>query len=97
MGISQHIQPIADAIAAQTGGDVAIFLVGPIPSKRGQIEARSISATRPGSGTSNNWVLQDPDGVTYTEQRLVNFAKGHFCTSFDQSLYNRNHSLTLNS
>lgn len=85
MGVSQHIQPIADAIAAQTGGDVVIFLVGPIPSRRGQIEARSISATRPGSGGNANWVLQDPDGVTRTEQRLVDFAKSHFSTSFRAS------------
>ncbi|KAF7985449.1 hypothetical protein HWV62_5193 [Athelia sp. TMB] len=75
--ISQHLQPIADAIAEQVGGDVVIFIVSPIPAKRGQLEARSISATRPGGG-STTWVEEDPTGVTYTERRLVDFARGNF-------------------
>lgn len=82
VSISQHIQPIADAIAAQTGGDVAIFLVGPIPSRQGQLEARSISATRPGACSSRSWVSDDPEGVTRAEQRLVDYAKGHFSMCF---------------
>lgn len=81
--ISQHLQPIADAIAAQTGSDVTIFLVGPIPSRQGQLEARSISATRPGAGPSaKGWVHDDPKGVTRTEERLVDYAKGHFSKCF---------------
>ncbi|KAF7965308.1 hypothetical protein HWV62_44518 [Athelia sp. TMB] len=78
MAISQHLQPIVDAIAAQTGSDAVLFLVGPIPMMQGQLEARSISATRPGRSTGRGWVADDPAGVTYTEQRLVEYAKGHF-------------------
>lgn len=79
--ISQHLQPIVDVIADQTGNDVVLFLVGPIPTRQGQLEARSISATRPGRRTGRGWVEDDPVGVTYTEQRLVEYAKGHFSMS----------------
>lgn len=77
MSISQHLQPIANAIAGQTGGDVYIFVVGPIPARKGQIEARSISASRPG-GTGSSWVDSDPIGVKETQRRLVDYARGNF-------------------
>lgn len=81
MAISQHLQPIVDTIAAQTGNDVVMFLVGPIPTRQGQLEARSISATRPGCHPGRGWVEDDPAGVTYAEKRLVEYVKGHFSMS----------------
>lgn len=80
--ISQHIQPIANAIAGQTGGDVVIFLVGPIPERGGQIGARSISATRPGVTWGRTWVDCHPNAVTAAEQSMVAFTRTTFSMCF---------------
>ncbi|KZP06502.1 hypothetical protein FIBSPDRAFT_902743 [Athelia psychrophila] len=76
--ISQHIQPIADAIAAQMDSQVFIFMVGPIPARNGEIEPRSITAGRPGCVGSVDWCKFDPMAVAAAEQSMVAFSRTVF-------------------
>lgn len=55
------------------GANVALFVVGPIPGRNGNIEARSIHATNGGAG--GTWPAFDPDAVTNAEKSMGAFAQ----------------------
>ncbi|KAF7971124.1 hypothetical protein HWV62_21996 [Athelia sp. TMB] len=76
--IAQYIRPIADAIASQMQAAVSIHIVGPIPERNGEIEARSINVNWPGSLSGSTWPQYDPSGFSAAQKSLISYARSNF-------------------
>lgn len=83
--VAQYVRPIADAIAAQMQASVSIVIVGPIPERNGEVEARSVNVNWPGGLSTATWPTFDPLGFELASRSLVGYARANFCESIRQS------------
>ncbi|KAJ7194375.1 hypothetical protein B0H12DRAFT_1082447 [Mycena haematopus] len=75
---AHYLQPFVDAIAERYGMCVSLLMCGPIGDQGGRIQMRSVHAGKTRGLVAKDWPMQDVEGFTQVEARMVEFAHNVF-------------------
>ncbi|KAJ7017499.1 hypothetical protein C8F04DRAFT_1279277 [Mycena alexandri] len=75
---AHYLQLFCDAITERFGMTVAVLLCGPIGSRRGKVEMRSVHSGKTRGLVPRDWPAYDGEGFRAVEASMVNFTRAVF-------------------